>query len=444
MPYSNRKRITPITLKQRAPTEGRIDIRDSESPLILRITENDHRSFIVRHRVAGSKQPLCLTYKKLARLENLGDARNWARDMVDACRMGQDPRQTEEAANAAATLAAERAERHKCKHVIADYLDRRVRREKNNRTADKVARMFEVFVTPKWGERLVTEIDRKDVNDLLNDVFDRKVQFAGRTYGGNVAADRLLAQLSACFRWYQLQDSKFTSPVVAGMARTSPRARKRSRILTDDEIRALWPLLPTHGTYGAIVKSLLLSAQRLREVSDMARTEIGPHSLWTIPAERYKTNKPNIVPLTVAFRDVIEAQPVLVHNGKPCDFVFTTNGQTPFSGWAKSKERLDAALLTALRKAATDRGDDPAKVDLPDWRLHDLRRTAKTLMSRAGVRPDISERVLGHVIPGVEGVYDHHDYVQEKRHALEALAASIERIMAPDSKKVVMLREAAN
>jgi integrase len=68
---------------------------------------------------------------------------------------------------------------------------------------------------------------------------------------------------------------------------------------------------------------------------------------------------------------------------------------------------------------------------LPNWTLHDLRRTAKTLMARAGVRPDISERVLGHVIAGVEGTYDRHSYADEKRDALEKLAAMIERILNP-------------
>ena len=68
---------------------------------------------------------------------------------------------------------------------------------------------------------------------------------------------------------------------------------------------------------------------------------------------------------------------------------------------------------------------------MPQWQLHDLRRTAKTLMARAGVRPDISERVLAHVIAGVEGTYDRYGYLAEKRDALEKLAATIRQIVAP-------------
>ena len=78
---------------------------------------------------------------------------------------------------------------------------------------------------------------------------------------------------------------------------------------------------------------------------------------------------------------------------------------------------------------------------IPHWTLHDLRRTAKTLMVRAGVRPDISERVLGHAIVGVEGTYDRHSYADEKRDALEKLAAMIERILDPLPSTVTRLAE---
>jgi integrase len=111
-----------------------------------------------------------------------------------------------------------------------------------------------------------------------------------------------------------------------------------------------------------------------------------------------------------------------------CDLVFPSQVKTPFSGFGKSKAALDRAVLKALQKGAKK----GAKVHaLPNWTLHDLRRTAKTLMVRAGVRSYISERVLGHVIGGVEGTYDRHSYVDEKQDALEKLATMIERILEP-------------
>ena len=110
---------------------------------------------------------------------------------------------------------------------------------------------------------------------------------------------------------------------------------------------------------------------------------------------------------------------------------------TPF-GFSKSKAALDKAVLQAMQTQAKNR---PKVEPFPNWTLHDLRRTAKTLMVRAGVRPDISERVLGHVIAGVEGTYDRHSYADEKRDALEKLAAMIERILNPPSSDVATLSE---
>jgi integrase len=205
-------------------------------------------------------------------------------------------------------------------------------------------------------------------------------------------------------------------------------------VLSDDELRVLWPLLSKAGTFGALLKTLLLTAQRRDEVANMAWAEIGVDGIWTIPAERYKTKRSNHVPLSNAARNVIEARRRI----DGCDYVFPSRAKTPFSGFGKRKARLDEAILIEMQKHA----DKDAEITLlPNWTLHDLRRTAKTLMARAGVRPDISERVLGHVIAGVEGTYDRHSYEDEKRDALEKLATIIERILNPPSSNVEKLDE---
>jgi integrase len=205
-------------------------------------------------------------------------------------------------------------------------------------------------------------------------------------------------------------------------------------VLSDDELGVIWPLLSEAGTFGALLKTLLLTAQRRDEVANMVRTEIGADGIWTIPAERYKTKRSNHVPLSNTARAVIEAQAQI----DGCDYIFPSRTKTPFSGFGKSKARLDKAVLLYMQK----RAKKGAEVDpLPNWTLHDLRRTAKTLMVRAGVRPDISERVLGHVIAGVEGTYDRHSYADEKRDALEKLAAMIDRILNPPPSNVETLDE---
>jgi len=164
----------------------------------------------------------------------------------------------------------------------------------------------------------------------------------------------------------------------------------------------------------------------------MSRKEIGEDAIWEIPAERYKTKRPNFVPLSKAALAVINARPKIEN----CDYVFPSRARTPFSGFGKSKAALDKAVVAAMKKRAMKR----AKAEsLPNWTLHDLRRTAKTLMARASVRPDISERVLGHVIKGIEGTYDRYSYADEKRDALEKLAETIERILTQKRADVVML-----
>jgi integrase len=251
---------------------------------------------------------------------------------------------------------------------------------------------------------------------------------------GPVAADRTLAYVRKAFNWYATRDDQFNVPVVRGMARIKPKERARTRVLSDDEIRAVWPELAKAGTFGAFTKTLLLTAQRRDEVAHMSPKEIGSDGIWTIPPERYKSKRPNFVPLSKAALSVIAAQERL----DDCDYVFPSRAKTPYSGYSKSKAKLDKAVFAAMKKEAKK----GAKVEpIPNWTLHDLRRTAKTLMARAGVRPDISERVLGHVIAGVEGTYDRHSYADEKRDALEKLAAMIERILNPLPSNVETLAE---
>jgi len=270
-------------------------------------------------------------------------------------------------------------------------------------------------VKPIIGKAPMYDLRRSDVVGMLDRIEDKN---------GPVMADRTLAYLRKAFNWQATRDDRFLPPIVKGMARTKPKERARARVLSDDEIRLIWPLLD--GTFGALVKALLLTAQRRGEVAEMRRSEIAADGVWTLSAERYKTKRANFVPLSRAALDIIKAQPA-----GAADYVFLgRTRRTPFSGFGKGKAALDNAITEA-------NGGPP----LPNWTLHDLRRTAKTLMVRTGVRPDISERVLGHVIAGVEGVYDRHSYLDEKREAVEKLAAMVERIIYPKSAVVVPIRD---
>jgi len=164
---------------------------------------------------------------------------------------------------------------------------------------------------------------------------------------------------------------------------------------------------------------LLLTCQRRDEVSRMTWEEI-ENGIWEIPSTRYKTGLSNSVPLSAAARALIGK------TGK--GFIFTSDGKTPFSGFSKAKAALDARIAE-IRKTEK-------RKPMPHWVMHDLRRSGRSLMSRAGVPADHAERVLGHVIPGVRGVYDRHSFLDEKSCALEKLAALVERLLQPGERLV--------
>jgi integrase len=202
------------------------------------------------------------------------------------------------------------------------------------------------------------------------------------------------------------------------MARTKPSQRRRQRILSDDELKAVWKAAEaSQSAFGYLVRFLLLTAVRRMEASQMRRSEVSGRD-WVIPPARYKTGLELLIPLSVAAQTVLAKVPKVGSS----DLVFTTDGQRPLSGFSKFKQNLDKACgVTA-------------------WTLHDLRRTARSLMSRAGVTSDIAERALGHVLPGVRATYDRHAYYEEKKRAFEALATLVDRIVNPQASNVVSMR----
>ncbi len=377
----------------------------------VRVTAGGAKSFVINYRIKGRERRYTIgQYPDWSALRAVREARELRR-RIDR---GENPLEDKAPLAQSGTVAG----------VIDDFVQRYVQKEAKLRSATLIERAFDQLVKPQIGKIGVLELRRSDIARMLDKIADER---------GLVMADQTLAYLRKAFNWYASKDDKFNSPIVRGMVRTRPRERARTRILADDEIRIIWPVLDEAGTFGAVVKALLLTAQRRDEVAQMAWKEIGADGIWTIPAERYKTKQPNHVPLSQDALAVIEAQPRI----EGCDYIFASRVKTPFSGFGKSKAALDKAVLAAMKQTAKG-----GKVEsIPNWTLHDLRRTAKTLMARAGVRPDISERVLGHVIAGVEGTYDRHSYADEKRDALEKLAATIERILNPPPSSVVPLGE---
>jgi integrase len=167
------------------------------------------------------------------------------------------------------------------------------------------------------------------------------------------------------------------------------------------------------------LKSLLFNAARRNECSMMNSAEVEGR-IWVIPGSRYKTKLDHAIPLTDAFQELIGDKPAECKRN--AWFVFsTTNGLRPFSGFSKAKKALDAEIAK-LRK-------ETGRESMPRWTLHDLRRTGRSLMSRAKVPTDHAERVLGHMIGGVRQTYDRYEYLDEKCDALAKLSNLLREII---------------
>jgi integrase len=254
----------------------------------------------------------------------------------------------------------------------------------------------------------INDIRRSDIVRLLDAVEDER---------GPVAAEKVLAFLRRVFNWHALRSDDFRSPIVRGMSRVRASERARARILTDDELRTVWRTAAGQGAFGRLVRFLLLTGARRTEAAGMPWAELDGAD-WTLPGARNKTKLDLVRPLPKAALDVLGAKP----NG--ATFAFSTDGgATALCGFSNFKAEFDKAVVAQLRERNSD------TQPLPNWTLHDLRRTARSLMSRASVPTDHAERVLGHVIGGVRGTYDRYEYLDEKRDALETLARQIDWIV---------------
>ncbi len=316
------------------------------------------------------------------------------------------------------------------------------------KTGDETRRIFERYVLPEWGQRQTEDIKKSDVAELLNRIAEGKIK---TKIGTPVIARATRIQLGVFFNWYveNYSSDDFRSPVVKSKKWKAPGGRERN--LSNDELRALWQSAGSLGIYGALVKTALLTAQRFHKVSDMQRRDLHPvydrqrdirieHAWDPTRKDDPENKKVAVVPLSNLCRQIIASVP-MINPDHGQDFVFSVDGKRPMQNFTKPKRKLDAMMLDALRQQARDRGEDPSQVTLAPWQARDLRRTARTLLSMAGVDALIGERCLAHVIRGVAGTYDKFSYLPEKQDAFERLAAKIAEIVSlpPGGASVVTL-----
>jgi integrase len=378
-----------IDALQAAPLGKRQLVWDALIPgFAVRVTDKGAKAFVLVARFPGSPNPTARALGRVGAI-SLDDARTRAREWIGLISRGRDPA-TQLHVQEAGTLRA----------VSLDWL---ARDGAKLRSAANLRGSLERNVLPVLGSRPIAAILRSEIVRLLDQVEDQR---------GPIAANRTLALLRTIMNWHAARSDDFRSPIVRGMARVEVA---RDRILNDDELRAVWKASEVSPVFGAYVRFLLLTAARRNEASQMKWSEIKGTD-WVLPAERNKTGVELVRPLSGAALSIAEGMP------RVCDFVFTRQGKGGIGGLSQLKAQLDHASGTS------------------GWTLHDLRRTARSLMSRAGVPSDHAELCLGHVLPGIRQVYDRHKYVEEKGLAYEKLAALLAGITEERGENVVAIR----
>jgi integrase len=394
-----RKALTAVAIEKLKPRAYRYEIGDPGARgLRVVVQPSGFKTFILRYRFGGKPRKLTIG----PTLMGLAAARVEASKAIYELTQGRDP-----AAAKLATKEAQKLAALAVKDTFHSVAERFLKLEGPKlRSAAMHRKTLQRLVYKTLGPRPIANIRRSEVVRLLDEIEETR---------GPSAAQSALGIVGRIMNWHAARSDDFKSPIVRGMGRVNIKARSRSRVLSDDEIRKVWKAAEeTEGPFGYIVRLLLLTGARRTEVTQMKWGELSG-SDWLLPPERNKVKVPLLRPLSVAALEVIAKIP------KTSDtFVFSFDGAHPLSGYARPKEKLDA------------------KSGVTGWRLHDLRRTARSLMSRAGVRSEDAEACLGHSLPGIEATYNKHDFYLEKKCAYETLAALIERIVSPAENVVPM------
>jgi integrase len=353
----------------------------------LRIRAGGSRKWIVQYELHGHQQRR-LTIGSVA-VFDLERARKVAREVLAQARLGQDPQaeRQDEAEQSRLTLGA----------IIDRYLA-----ERGPKLKPTSLRNAQGYLLRHWKplHRMpVHKIERRDI--------------AAHLGGAPVAAARARSTLSVVFAWAIAEGLIDVNPTV-GTKKPDEDARPRERVLSDEEIAAVWRSCDGFD-YGRIVRLLILTGARRQEVGGMTWSELHERGTWTIPAERSKNGRAHVLPLPALAWSIIEAVP------RRGDYLF---GRRGFTNWGVTKVALDA------------------RCGIAPWTLHDLRRTAATRMADLGILPHVVEAALNHVgsRKGVAGIYNRSPYEREVRAALALWADHIRSIVEDGERKIIPLR----
>jgi integrase len=401
---------------------------DGSGVLGVRVSDTGRRTFVLMARYPRNPshpQRVALgTYPTMS----LANAREKASRWRKLIATNKDPRDEEE-----------KKKENSFRAVAEQFIDH-IKRQKLRTAPVMEHRLRKTFIE-KWGGRHVAEITADDVKRIVRKSVEDDARYQAfhhfalirRLFNWAIGTDDYGIQFNPCDR--------LNSGDLIG------ERHARDRVLSDDELRALWRTTERMGyPYGPLYRLLALTGLRIGEACgahwsefDLKRRE------WTIPATRMKKvkggAKPFMVPLTDGVIDLVNALPRF-NSG---EFLFShSHGKHPLkpNQFSDVKERLDALMLEELKQIAAESKKDAKRVTLPDFVNHDIRRTVRTHLSALRIGEEVREAVLAHVRPGIKGVYDQHQYLDEKREALTLWNARLRSIVEPPPANVVELRAA--
>jgi integrase len=414
--------FTDIAIRNLKPGTVRREIPDPGARGLYVIVEpSGFKSFAARFRFQG--KPKKLSFGNVP----LSVARKLTADALHEAKEGRDPTSAKKQAKQARRAIEANTFGRVCDQYLKIVCGMKIGQDGKLtfngvlRSAARHLAELNRLVLPTLGNKPISEIKRTDIVNLLDRIQTGELKGPDGVpiEGGPVAADRTLSLIRTIMFWHAARTDDFKIPLVRGMMRTKPQDRARDRILDDAEIRLVWnEASKSQGSFPAFIKFLLLTGARRSEASNMMWNEM-KDGVWLLPPTRNKTKKPLARPLSRAALTLIES---LRREG--CGAVFSTPAGRPITVFAKPLAQFQDAC------------------GVSDFHYHDLRRTCRSLLSKAGVGSDIGERCLGHVVGGVKAVYDRHDYRLEMANAYERLSALITQIASPPPDgKVIALKK---
>lgn len=375
--------ITDAAAKKFTVKSGRVDHFDSSHPgLALRVSDSGRKVWVYFFRLTNGKVHLHRMTLGVYPAMSVQQAHEAWRTAYDFVQAGRDPRGINGEAKDAAPTDIE--------GVLNEWLKRD---QAKHRTAKTVERRMRLYVLPSWKHRSVTEITRRNCLDLTDAIADR---------GTVILARRVQTHLHRFFNWCVGRGIIVANPLLN--AELPGSEVSRDRVLTDTELASVWKAADKIAApYGVAVRLLILTGARREEIGRLRWDEIKDNAIH-LEGERTKNGAPHIIPLSVPAAVTINS---IRRNG---DFVFTISGSVPIQNWGRAKKALDEAS------------------GVTGWRIHDLRRTTATGLQKLGVPLTVTESVLGHTggtRGGLVGVYQRHDYADEKAKALQAWGSRI-------------------